>query len=280
MASRRAGGLALACGLAVAALAIAWLPGQRQRDDGSLQRVRAAGELRIGYAVEHPFAFVDAQGQVTGESAESARELARRLGLRERWVQTSLDRVIDELDAGRFDVIGTGLFVTPERARRLHFLPPSLIVRPGWLTRHGEPAPQPPSGAAAAVPRVAVVGGSAAEPYLSRSALAAGLLRVPDARSGVVAVAARQADALALRLPAARQIAAERPAEFDAWPADDSQASLAVALAMRRGDISLAAAADSAWQGWVGSARHRAVLAASGLSADDLPSGADGLPAR
>jgi len=115
----------------------AWLHGDA--DDGSLARARKAGELRVGYAVEAPYALVLPDGSVSGESPEVARAVATRLGLRTNWIKTPFERLLPELQARRFDLIAAGLFVNAQRAERVRFSRPTLRVRAGWLTLAGNP---------------------------------------------------------------------------------------------------------------------------------------------
>lgn len=110
-------------------------------DDDPRERVRRAGVLRVGYSIEAPFVTLAADGSVVGQSAACAAEVARGLGVGVEWVQTALDRQIPNLLDGRFDVVGAGLFITPERATQVRFSVPTLRVRPAWLTRAVQPEP-------------------------------------------------------------------------------------------------------------------------------------------
>jgi polar amino acid transport system substrate-binding protein len=257
--------LALLLALVLGAVLAAWLHG---RDD-SLRRVQRAGVLRVGYSVEPPFASLAANGAVVGQSAACAAEVARALGLRVEWVQTSLDRQIPDLLAGRFDVIGAGLFVSPERAAQVRFSAPTLRVRPAWLTRATSPAPT--LAALREHGEVAVVSGSAAERHLAGLGLGQRLHLVPDARAGAAGLQLGQYDALALPWPAGRGLAAGRPGALAVWPADDGRPTREVALAFRPSDQALAAAADAALVPWLHSAAYRQLLAQLDLTSDDLP---------
>jgi polar amino acid transport system substrate-binding protein len=265
------GGLAVAAGLAGA---VAWL---RPRGEASWDRVRSSGVLRVGYAVEAPYAFVEADGRVSGESPEVARELGRRLGLELRWVNTAFHQLIPELEAGRFDLIAAGLFVTPERARRVHFARPQLLVRSGWLTLAGNPQRLGPYATLRERQglRLAVLNGSVEQTELAALGLAPGaLLAVPDAGSGRAAVLQGQADGLALSLPTVAQMAQDHAGRLQAVPAAaGSSSGSRVAMALRPADTSLAAAVDSALAGYIGSPPHLALLQRFGLSQADLPPG-------
>lgn len=237
--------------------------------DRSLDRLRQAGVLRVGYSVEPPFALVAPDGQVSGQSAECAAEVARALGVRVEWVQTSLDRQIPDLLAGRFDVIGAGLFVSAERAQKVRFSVPTLRVRPGWLTRAG--AGQPTLQALRTDGKLAVVRGSAAERHFETLGLTERLSRIPDVATGVAGVTQGFYDALPLPWPVGSSLVALRPRELAIWPADDGRPDRQVALAFRPEDQRLAAAADAALVPWLQSAAYRELLARYGLSSADLP---------
>jgi len=253
--------LALALGAALAN----WVFG---RDD-SLRLVQRVGVLRVGYSVEPPFAWVSPDGTVAGQSAGAAAEVARALGLKIVWVQTALDRQIPDLLAGRFDVIGAGLFVSPERAKQVRFSIPTLRVRPAYLTRATAPAPT--LQALHDGLNLAVVRGSAAEQRLMSLDLGEHLFRVPDVQTGVAGLRRGQYDALALPWPAGRALAAGRAVDLTAWPATDGRPTFEVALAFRPRDRALAVAADAALAPWLQGPSYRELLGRLQLTPDDLP---------
>ena len=108
-------------------------------EESTFERVTRTGVIRIGYAVEAPFAFVDAQGQVSGESPAVARAVWQRLGIRTEWVQTDFASLIPQLRTGRFDQIASGLFIRPDRQQLVAFTRPSLCLQPALLVRQGNP---------------------------------------------------------------------------------------------------------------------------------------------
>lgn len=251
------------------------------RDDGSLARAQARGTLRFGLALEAPYALLGPDGSPTGESPGVARAVAAALQLHPEWIVTAFERLIDELRAERFDVIAAGLFISPERVRRLRFCRPQLRVLPGWLTAEGNPA-----GLAAyaevgpATPlRVAVLEGSVeAAAFVRQGVPPDRLLRVPDARSGVAAVRTGAADGLALSWPSVVHLAAEAGPQLQAVSAAvPGQPSDRVAMAVRPGDRALQAAIDGVLAGYLGGPSHLGLLRSLGLSAADLPGGADAL---
>lgn len=266
--------IAIAVGLLLLSAAAFWgLWGRAE--DGSLERVRARGELRVGYAVEPPYALLKSDGTPGGESPEVAREVARRLGVRVNWVLTDFGGLLRELEAKRFDVIAAGMFITPARQKRVRFSRPTLRVRPGWLLRTGGVqglGPYASTGVSTGL-RVAVVQGSVeatlfAELGEGRSTVVV----VPDARSGRQAVETGKADALALSMPTVSRMAAESAGRLIAESASGPGVRAdRVGLAMRQEDESLAQAVEAALAAYVGSPDHLAMLRSLGLSEADLP---------
>ncbi len=257
-----------------------WL--RTHAEDGSLRQLREAGVLRVGYAVEPPYALVLPDGTVSGESPEVAREVARRLGLQPQWVLTDFEQLLDGLEARRFDLVAAGMFINPQRAQRVRFTRPTLRVRPGWLTARGNPRKL---AAYARLPRqatnglrLAVLAGSEEESALQALALPPGAVTpVPDAQSGFAAVSSGAADALALSLPTVTQMAAASRGRLIAVPADGPGIDPGLAaLALRREDLALQRAVDDALAGYIGSAAHVTMLRRFGLSADDVPRAGDG----
>lgn len=250
-----------------------WLA--HKRDDGSLQRVRAAGEIRVGYAVEAPYALLLPDGGVTGESPEVARAVAATLALRTAWVKTPFERLLPELQARRFDLVAAGLFVNAQRAAQVRFTRDTLRVRAGWLVQAGNPKqissyehlPQQPGV------RVAALAGSVEQAALDALPLPpARRVLVPDAQSGLAAVSNGVADALALSLPTVRQMALASQGRLEALPAQGATLrDNRVALAVHRDDAALQAAIDAALAIYIGSAEHRAMLQRFDFTADDLP---------
>lgn len=247
-------------------------------DDPSLKRVQAAGTLRIGYAVEAPFAMTGPAGEAVGESPSVAAAVAARLGLRPEFVLMDFGELIPALESGRVDLVAAGLFVTQARARRVMFSRPTLRVRPGWLARNERlDVPQTaPDVVARPELNVAVIAGAVETELLTQAGLPAlRLQEFPDAASAAAAVRAGTADLLALSWPTVTAMAARSGGRLRAWPANypGVDASL-TALAVRRGELQLLAAVDAALAAHLGSPAHLAALASVGLGADDLPAAA------
>lgn len=246
------------------------LPGCIQGDGSdALERARIHG-LRVGFAMERPYAFVDSTGEATGESPETLRRLARELDIEEvQWFPIPFEELIPALEGGRIDVVASGLFVTAERQQRVQFSRPTACVRPVLVQRRGRPGND--SGA---VP-IVVIEGSVEQRALEESGrLRSEVMAVPDLATGLAAVLGGSADALAISAPTARQIVAEDkdlvldPAGLPARVAEAAQGC--AAFAFRRADSALAVAFDSVLHEFVGSSEHLNAIRPFGFTETEL----------
>lgn len=176
---------------------------------GSLESYHRQGRIRIGYAVEPPYAFLT-PGTVTGAAPETAKVIVARLGIgRIEWRQGDFAALIDMLEAEEIDVIAAGMFITPERSRRVAFSLPTATVLPGLLVRTTNPKRlHSYQDLIRGEARLAVLAGAVEGDELRAAGMPeARLMRVPDAHAGEMAVLAGEADALALSLPTVRWMA-------------------------------------------------------------------------
>jgi Na+/H+-dicarboxylate symporter/ABC-type amino acid transport substrate-binding protein len=87
-----------------------------------LERVRATGLLRIGYAPDAlPYAFFNEQGDLVGFDVELAHSLARELGVRLEFLPVERAELEQQLSDGYCDLVMSGIPVTTPRAARMLF---------------------------------------------------------------------------------------------------------------------------------------------------------------
>jgi len=238
--------------------------------DDALGRLRKTGVVRIGYAIEAPFAILGDAGEVTGEAPEIARHMVESLGInRIEWHQMDLGGLIPELRAGRIDVIASGLFITPDRSGKVLFSRPSMAVRQAMLVPAGNPRGLRSYREIAGRPDViaAVLAGSVEDMFMTRLGVAdARLLRVPDALTGRRAVETGLAYALLLSEPSLRwMLSRGEPGRLEV-AVDEEQESGLPAFAFRLDEPELRDAWDDALAAYLGSAGHLAMLGSLGLS--------------
>lgn len=110
------------------AIAIAGLLLVSAAEASVLDHVRREGALRVclwpdNFGISHRDART---GVLQGLDVDMSGALAAELGVRVELVESTLDRAMDDLDAGRCHVVMMGLVVTPQRAARADFTRPYL----------------------------------------------------------------------------------------------------------------------------------------------------------
>ena len=102
-------------------------------------RTLTPGTLRIGtYFVNPPFEYVS-NGQRIGFEVDLMNEIARRLALTPVFVDTQWETILQQMQAGQYDVIVGGITITPEREKSLAWSVPymtttlSIVVDSGSL---------------------------------------------------------------------------------------------------------------------------------------------------
>lgn len=100
----------------------------RRREDAvsipALQRIAAAGVLRIGLTGDYAPFSIEREGTLAGADVDLARSLADHLHVTPVFVRTSWPTLLDDLRAGRFDLALGGVSVTPARAAVASFSVP------------------------------------------------------------------------------------------------------------------------------------------------------------
>ncbi|WP_459934158.1 transporter substrate-binding domain-containing protein [Fundidesulfovibrio butyratiphilus] len=263
----------------VAAGALYW---EYATQDQSLARVRSTRSLRIGYAVEAPYAFLTADGEVTGQSPELARQVCAALGVeRIEWRLAEFGSLLDELENSRVDVIAAGMFITPARAERVAFSEPFFHVRQGLLVAAGNPLRLHDYTKAVSLTgaRIAALTGSFEIQLLERLGLPQSrLLHVPDAQTGRAAVESGLADALALSSVTIAWMATrdqlgktEMADPFEQPNSDLTGAAGYGAFVFRKKDKALLKAWNAAQSPLVRAPEYLALIKRFGFSPGELP---------
>ncbi|MEP5728518.1 MAG: transporter substrate-binding domain-containing protein [Sulfitobacter sp.] len=124
--TRRMTGVALA---AAAAVALA-LPASAQNASQALaassviETIKQDGVIRIGLSIFRPWSMRDLDGELVGFELDVGRELAKDMGVEVEFVPTSWDGIIPALVSGKFDVIISGMTITPQRNLTVAFSEP------------------------------------------------------------------------------------------------------------------------------------------------------------
>ncbi len=112
------------------------LPGEN-----TLARIQREGVIRVGYANEAPYAYMDSgTGTLTGEAPEIIRHVMKELGVTKvEGVLTEFGALIPGLQANRFDVIAAGMYITPERCGQIAFSNPTYTIGESFVVPKGNP---------------------------------------------------------------------------------------------------------------------------------------------
>jgi len=73
-----------------------------------------------------PKQYIDKSGKIIGLHVDLGNEIARRLCLKPEYANVQFEVQIPGLQNKRWDMINTGLFYTPERAKIMHLIPYSV----------------------------------------------------------------------------------------------------------------------------------------------------------
>lgn len=262
------------------------------------RRIERTSTLRVGYAVEAPYAYVAPDLRITGESPETARWVAAALGVpRIEWVQVHFSHLIPDLLSDRFDVIAAGMFVNGQRARRVAFSHATLRVRSGILLRadHMDQRGETQDWVRNSARPMAVLSGSVeVDRLLAWGVPRERLTLVPDARTGYLAVLQGRADGLALSWPTTRWMAVQPSrvpliaVPVQLGPTASGRAVTPVGLsdmddaafAFRPGSTELLQRWNNALEPLLGTPEHLRLLAPFGFSAAEMgrASGSSGTP--
>ncbi|MBW3599393.1 MAG: ectoine/hydroxyectoine ABC transporter substrate-binding protein EhuB [Planctomycetes bacterium] len=249
----------------------------------TLARIRRTGEVRIGYANEAPYGYLDsATGRITGEAPEIAQVVLRRLGAeRIEPVVAEFGSLIPGLKAGRFDVIAAGMYITPERAKEIDFSNPSYAIGEAFLVARGNPLDLHSfeDVAESDDARIGVMGGSVEHGYAKAVGIPPERIVIfPDYPSALGGLRTGRIDAVAATeltagdlLRKADDPSIERAEPFTNPVIDGRSVVGYGAFGFRKGDDLLQEAFNAALAEFLGTDEHLDLVRPFGFSENTLP---------
>lgn len=111
-------------GIATATAAQAQDTAQAVAGDSVIEAIKQRGSLIVGLSTFVPWAMLDKNGELVGFEIDVAKKLAADMGVEVEFVPTAWDGIIPALLSGRFDVIISGMSVTPQRNLTVNFTEP------------------------------------------------------------------------------------------------------------------------------------------------------------
>lgn len=115
--------LLISTGLALGASAPAFAQDVRQSiaAESVIESIKRQGVIRIGLSTFTPWSMRALNGDLIGFEPDVGRKLAEDMGVDVEFVPTAWDGIIPALLAGKFDVIISGLSITPQRNLTVNF---------------------------------------------------------------------------------------------------------------------------------------------------------------
>jgi Na+/H+-dicarboxylate symporter/ABC-type amino acid transport substrate-binding protein len=104
-----------------------------------LAQIRKSGVLRVGYIEDSlPYVFINSESELVGLDVDLANVLARDMGVDLEFVKVELDRIAEDLNTRRCDVIMSGLTMTPGRMFKVLFSEPYMKATMSFIVRDHE----------------------------------------------------------------------------------------------------------------------------------------------
>jgi polar amino acid transport system substrate-binding protein len=186
--------------LLASVLALGACGSQREgsRSGSHLQRILAAGELRVGTAADlPPLGMRNKQGSLIGLEIDLVRRLGAAMNLKVEFVEKPFAELLPALERSEVDLVVAGLTITPERNARVAFAGPYFISGASILSLSPELAQVENPAALDAPERTFVaLASSTNEAFVRKNMPRAKLVTVATNDAGVQMVLSKQADAL------------------------------------------------------------------------------------
>ncbi len=92
-----------------------------------MERINETGTIRVGYDPERlPFAYFNTVGELVGFDIDMAHQLANDFGLNIEFIPIERDKMSEKLQTGIYDVVMSGIAMTPDRLDEMAFSIPYL----------------------------------------------------------------------------------------------------------------------------------------------------------
>ncbi|MDN3647361.1 transporter substrate-binding domain-containing protein [Reinekea marina] len=95
--------------------------------------------VKIGVDAPYPpYEFFDSNGELTGFEVELGNSMCSYLNIKCEWVVTPWDSIIDDLNAGKFDMIMSSMSIESERKKLVDFSDPYYSTPSVYFARKGD----------------------------------------------------------------------------------------------------------------------------------------------
>jgi polar amino acid transport system substrate-binding protein len=251
---------------------------------GTLERIKKEGVVRIGFANEAPWSFAQSDGTIAGADFELAKLVFSNLGVPElEGVLNKFGSLIPGLKANRFDVVVAGFYIRPARCEQVAFSEPTVAVGDAVVVKAGNPKRINSYKSVIENPSIklgGVVGAATAQNAKAAGIPDAQIVMFPDFESAISALRAGRVDgALQTAITAQRTVQAakdssiERALPFEQPVINGKPVINYAGYGMRPEDKDLVAAVSTELARVLGGSEHLKILEKYGISANEIPKG-------
>ena len=251
---------------------------------GTLERIKKEGVVRIGFANEAPWSFAQSDGTVAGADYDLATLVFNRLGVANlEGVLTKFGSLIPGLKANRFDLVVAGFYIRPARCEQVAFSEPTVAVGDAIVVKAGNPKKISSYKSVVADPNIklgGVVGAATAQNAKNAGVPDSQLTMFPDFVSAISALKAGRVDgALQTAITAQTTVKAandptiERALPFEQAVINGKPTINYAGFAFRPEDPDLVAAFNAELAKVLGSPEHLKVLEKYAISPNEIPKG-------
>jgi polar amino acid transport system substrate-binding protein len=167
-----------------------------------LTRIKANNMLVVGTAASMPpFNMTTKEGDIIGLEIEMAKYLAAAMDVRLDVQPMNFDQLIPALEAGKVDLVMSGMTITPERNTRVAFVGPYFISGKSFLTKKQTIAESEPGDINSPSTTLTALKGSTSEMFVKGAISKAKFIPATDYDEAVAMVIDDQADALVADYP-------------------------------------------------------------------------------
>jgi polar amino acid transport system substrate-binding protein len=107
---------------------------------GTLDRIKSTGTVSVGIANEKPYGFVETDGRLVGAVPDVIAAALAPHGLKTMKAEiVEFNALIPGLNANRFDIIGAGMYIRPNRCEAIAFTNPVTRAGYGFAALKGNP---------------------------------------------------------------------------------------------------------------------------------------------
>lgn len=258
--------------------------GTAAQAQGTFERIKKDGVVRIGFANEAPWSFAQSDGTIAGADYELASLIFSKLGVASlEGVITKFGSLIPGLKADRFDVVVAGFYIRPARCEQVAFSEPTVAVGDAIIVKAGNPKKISSYKSVIADPSLklgGVVGAATAQNAKNAGVPDSQLIMFPDFVSAIAALKAGRVDgALQTAITAQTTVKSsndptiERALPFEQAVINGKPTVNYAGFAFRPEDKDLVSAFNAELVKTLGGPEHLKILDKYSISPNEIPKG-------